>query len=328
MAPEPNTLQQAIVYFNDADNCLNYLAARRWKNGSAICPTCGSDKVSFVPSRRLWQCKTRHPKAQFSIKVGTIFEDSPIGLDKWLLAMWQLANCKNGVSSYEISRATRVSQKTAWFMLQRIRLALQDDLTGGMLGGEVEVDETWIGGKARNMHKDRKQRMQNVGRNTGNKTAVLGILERASATKPKRVRASVIGDRKKATIVPEVEAHVEAGSEIHSDEYGIQWVPETYEHRMVNHLETYVDGNVHTNGIENFWSLLKRGLTGTYVSVEPFHLFRYVDEQAFRFNTRKDAEGTVVTDGQRFDMAVRQIVGKRLTWAEVTGKDGKKPEGN
>src|SRR5258708_23759249 len=152
-ANEPKTLQQAINYFADPDNCLNYLIARRWKDG-VVCPVCGSEGVSFVPSRRVWQCKTRHPKAQFSIKVGTIFEDSPIPLDKWMLAMWMLSSCKNGVSSYEISRAIGVAQRSAWFMLQRIRLAMQGD-EGGKLGGSgngVEADETFIGGKARNMH--------------------------------------------------------------------------------------------------------------------------------------------------------------------------------
>jgi len=207
MATEPRTLQEAILYFADADNCLNYLAVRRWKDGAAVCPNCGSTDVSFVASRRVWQCKTRHPKAQFSIKVGTIFEDSPLGLDKWLLVMWQLANCKNGASSYEMSRATGISQKSCWFMLQRIRLAMQDDLTGGTLGGEVEVDESFIGGKVRNMHKSRKLRAQRVSQK-GDKGVVLGILERASECKPKRVRATVIADRKAVNMRPELQAAI------------------------------------------------------------------------------------------------------------------------
>jgi len=175
-------------------------------------------------------------------------------------------------------------------MLHRVRLAMQDDLTGGMLGGEVEIDETFIGGKARNMHKARKVEVQKKGRNDGGKTIVLGILERASATKPKRVRTSIINDRKRSSMAPEIAAHVEIGAEVHSDEWVTNWrMDDRFEHKVVNHLETYVDGNVHTNGIENFWSLLKRGVNGTYVSVEPFHLFQYVDEQAFRFNNRKTA---------------------------------------
>src|ERR1700690_1865052 len=148
MLNEPKTLQDAILFFADADNCLNYLSARRWPHG-VVCPHCGSKEVGFVASRRIWQCKTRHDHAQFSLKTGTIFEDSPITLDKWLLAMWMLANCKNGISSYEISRATGISQKSTWFMLQRIRLALRErgsDKIGGE-GMQVEADETFVGGK-------------------------------------------------------------------------------------------------------------------------------------------------------------------------------------
>src|ERR1039458_3795561 len=158
MMDEPKTLQDAILYFSDADNCVSYLVAHRteWKNG-VVCPTCGSKDVGFVASRRVWQCKTRHPKSQFTVKVGTIMEDSPIGLDKWLTVMWMVANCKNGVSSWEIHRNLGVTQKTAWFLLHRVRLAMQGQNAGKLGGGsgQVEVDETYIGGKARNMHKDR-----------------------------------------------------------------------------------------------------------------------------------------------------------------------------
>jgi transposase-like protein len=309
MASEPRTLQEAILYFADADNCLNYLAARRWPNG-VVCPTCGRTDVAFVPARRVWQCKTRHPKAQFSIKVGTIFEDSPISLDKWLLAMWMVANCKNGVSSYEISRATGISQKSTWFMLQRIRLALQDRNSGGKLSGEVEVDETFIGGKARNMHKHVKAR-RITGPGDKDKTAVMGILERGG-----KVRTAVVPNRKKHALQSEIRKNVEPGSAVYTDFLlSYDGLEADFYHRAIDHAIEYVRGNVHTNGLENFWSLLKRTVGGTYVSVEPFHLFRYVDEQAFRFNTRKD-----MNDGERFDLAVRQIVGKRLTWDEVTGK--------
>src|SRR5579871_2609245 len=191
---EPKTLLEAIAYFADADNCLNYLVARRWPNG-VVCPTCGSTNVGFIASRRMYQCKTRHPKAQFSIKLGTIFEDSPLGLDKWLPAMWMVASNRNGISSWELHRAIGVTQKTAWFMLHRIRLAMQDDLTGGNLSGEVEIDETFIGGKARNMHKDKKLRLMissnGAGLNAGHgKAIVFGMLERDG-----RVRATVIPDR-------------------------------------------------------------------------------------------------------------------------------------
>jgi transposase-like protein len=317
MAAEPSTLQEAIIYFSDPDNCLNYLAARRWKRG-VTCPRCGSKNVGFVASRRIWQCKTRHDHSQFSIKTGTIFEDSPIGLDKWLLAMWMLANCKNGISSYEISRATGISQKSTWFMLQRIRLAMQDSRTGGALSGEVEIDETFIGGKARNMHKDVRAR-KITGTGGKDKTIVMGMLERDGD-----VRAVVVSDRRKNELQKQVREHVEAGAAIFTDELrSYEGLETDYQHAVINHAIEYANGNVHTNGMENFWSLLKRGLHGTYVSVEPFHLFRYVDEQAFRFNTRHD-----MNDSERFSLAVSQIVGKRLTWAEVTGKTGEIPSLN
>lgn len=212
-------------------------------------------------------------------------------------------------------------------MLHRIRLAMQDDLTGGLLGGEIEVDETFIGGKARNIHRDRKNRLQvTAGRKVG-KTVVLGILERETEAKPKRVRATVIADTKKMSIAPEVAAHVEHGSQIHSDEHGHSWrMDDKYVHNIVSHLETYVQGNVHTNTLENFWSLLKRGVGGTYIAVEPFHLFRYVDEQAFRYNNRKDSLGEVISDYDRFKAALSQIVGKRLTYRELTGKETERLE--
>ena len=310
MAAEPKTLQQAIKYFASPANCREYMVVRRWSNG-VICPTCGSDKVSFLENQNRWQCASKHPKRQFSAKVGTIFEDSPIPLEKWLTAVWLIVNARNGISSWELHRSIGVTQKTAWFMLHRIRLAMQDDLTGGSLGGEVEVDETFIGGKVRNMHKDRKRRMQAQSQK-GAKTIVLGMLERG-----KTVRATVIPDRSKGSIQPVVAGNVEPGSEIHSDVYGTQWQMPEYTHNVVNHLEKYVEGNCHTNGLENFWSLLKRGIHGTYVSVEPFHLFRYVDEQAFRFNNRKP-----MSDAERCSYLIRKIVGKRLTYAELTGKVG------
>jgi len=322
MVADPKTLQEAVVFFADPDNCINYLAARRWKDGKAACPTCGSENVSYLGSRRVWQCKTRHPKAQFSIKVGTIFEDSAVPLDKWLLAMWMIANCKNGVSSYEIHRSTGVSQKTAWFMLQRIRLAMQDENTGGKIGGNgggVEVDETLIGGKARNMHKARRDRMMN-GAKAGpvGKTIIQGMLERGG-----KVHFTVMGHRALgAELAANVRQHVEPGTQVYTDEsHAYQALGTDYAHEFVNHAEEYVRGNVHTNGLESFWSMLKRGLNGTYISVEPFHLFRYVDEQAFRFNHRKD-----MTDGDRFHALCSRIVGKRLTFAEVTGKVSPTPE--
>jgi transposase-like protein len=286
----PNTLQEAIVYFSDPDRAFEYAKKLRWPDGKVVCPRCGKAKHSFIKTRRIWFCY--ECKKQFTLKLGTVFEDSPLGLDKWMTGFWLLVNCKNGVSSVEIHRALGITQKAAWFMLQRLRLAIQDDFFGSKLGGEVEVDESFIGGKARNMHlSERKRRITGTG--TKDKTAVMGILERGG-----KIRATVVPNRKKAALQGEVRKHVEAGAALYSDA-----------------LLSY-DGRVHTNGLENFWSLLKRGISGTYVSVEPFHLFRYLDEQTFRFNTRKD-----MNDGQRFKLAMSQIGGKRLTYSQLTGKD-------
>ena len=312
---EPKSLQEAIVYFSNPDNCIDYLAIRRWPNGKVVCPACGSDKVSqFNPTRRTWKCAKHHARREFSVKVGSICEDSAIGLDKWLTALWLLSNCKNGISSCELARDLDVTQKTAWFMLHRIRLALQDETFGSKLGGEVEVDETFIGGKARNMHLDVKQR-RITGTGGRDKTAVMGILERGGY-----VRAQVVPSRKKNVLQAEVKKHVEAGAALYTDFLlSYEGLASEYAHKVVDHAEKYVDGQVHTSGLENFWSLLKRGISGSYVSVEPFHLFRYLDEQVFRYNNRATKKRNV-TDADRFDMAVRKIFGKRLTFASLTGK--------
>ena len=242
-------------------------------------------------------------------------EDSAISLDKWLMAMWLVTNCKNGVSSYEIARDVKVTQKSAWFMLHRIRLAMQDEFFGSKLGGnggEVEVDETFIGGKARNMHVGKRQR-RITGTGGKDKTAVMGFMERGG-----KLRTVVVPNRRRSALQAEVRKHVEAGAALYTDALmSYEGLATDYAHKVVDHAAQYVDGRVHTNSLENFWSLLKRGVSGTYVSVEPFHLFRYLDEQMFRFNNRKDLD-----DAGRFDLAVSQIIGKRLTFAELTGKAG------
>lgn len=308
MNKNPKTLQEAIIHFADPENCLEYVKSRRWPDG-VICPTCGSADVRYYPSVRRWECKGKHPRRQFSVKNGTIFEDSPIGLDKWLVAMWLIVNCKNGISSYEIARALGITQKSAWFMDHRIRLALQ---AGGFdkLSGEIEADETFIGGKARNMHlSKRKRRITATG--SKDKIAVMGILERGG-----EVRAAVIPNRRKKALQRQIKNHVAAGAALYTDALlSYQGLASDYAHKMIDHAERYVDGRVHTNGLENFWSLLKRGINGTYVSVEPFHLFRYLDEQAFRYNNRQS------NDAERFNMAVRQIVGRRVTYKNLTGKE-------
>jgi transposase-like protein len=319
MASEPKTLQEAIIYFADPDNCLSFLVNRRFRDG-VFCPRCGSKEVRFLATRRIWECKSKHAKRQFSIKVNTIFEDSPITLDKWLLAIWMIANCKNGVSSYEISRATGLTQKSCWFMMHRIRLAL-DLGTFHKLGGgpenEVEVDETFVGGKLRNMHKDKKA-IYNQARGSYGKTIVMGLLDRGR----KEVRAKVVVDTKRDTLQPQVRKEVKLGSTVYTDEaVAYDGLSYKYVHDVINHMERYVNGRVHTNGIENFWSLLKRGIGGTYVAVEPFHLSRYVDEQVFRYNNRATADNPM-NDFDRFSLAVSNIVGKRVTYKELTGKEG------
>src|ERR1017187_7783771 len=317
---EPKTLHQAIAYFANPDNCVAYLVDQRWPDG-VVCPTCGRSDVAYVPKRRVWQCKSRHPKCQFSIKVGTIFEDSPIGLDKWLTAMWLTANSKNGISSWEVHRALGVTQKTAWFMVHRIRLAFGTPTPyqmGGVDGGPVEVDETFIGGKPKNMHASRRRRMQTAANGDSGKAIVMGLLDRDL----RQVRAKVIPNVKRDTLQAAILNEIQKGSTVYTD----QWVgydklaAQEYVHETVNHMLEYVRGNVHTQRIENFWSLLKRSLKGTYVAVEPFHLDRYVTEQMFRYNNRATKDNPL-DDADRFDLAVSQIVGKRITYAELTGKE-------
>jgi transposase-like protein len=308
---EPNTLQDAILYFASPDNCREYLVAHRWPDG-VTCPRCGGKKILFQAKYNRWQCGSKHALRQFTSKTGTIFEDSPLGLHKWLLAMWQVVNCKNGVSSYEVHRAIGVTQKTAWFMDHRIRVAL-GMATPDKFSGHVEADETFIGGKSRNMHKSKRVR-RITGTGGKDKAAVMGILERSSKESASKVRTAVIPNRRKKALQAEVRSHVEAGSALYTDALQSYNGLDEFEHQVVDHAVKYADGHVHTNGLENFWSLLKRGIGGTYVSVEPFHLFRYLDEQAFRFNNRK------MTDGERFSLAVDGIVGKRLTFEQLTGK--------
>ncbi|MFI5180941.1 MAG: IS1595 family transposase [Thermoanaerobaculia bacterium] len=303
----PRTLQEAIVYFSRPGAAREYLARLRWPSGP-FCAGCGltGDDVYFMASVERWKC--RGCKAQWSVKVGTIMEDSPLPLDKWLCAIWMVANCKNGVSSYEISRALGVTQKSAWFMLHRIRLAMK---AGGIdepfsSGGPFEADETYVGGKISNKHtRIRKALGGRV--NTSAKAIVMGILERGG-----RVRAKTVPDATGDTLRGEVRANLKPGSTIYTDSLpSYRGLEKTLLHDTVNHLETYVRGRVHTQGIENFWSLLKRTLNGTYVNAEPAHLDAYVDEQAFRFNERDR------NDAGRHAMVAAAIGGKRLTYRQL-----------
>jgi transposase-like protein len=314
------TLQAAIQYYSDEQVCVDTVAEMRWPDGKPECPVCGAVEHYYLAARRVWKC--RDCGKQFSVKVGTVMEDSPIPLNKWLLAMWMMGNCRNGVSSYEVHRAIGVSQKSAWFMLQRIRLAMRAD-NAVMIGGEgstCEADETVVGGKLKNMHVRRKKEMDMAaaGGYTRNKTVVMGVLDRDA----RKVRATVLPFAGRAAMEATVRKYVQPGTMMHTDAHvGYDNLKRYFPHEVINHMEAYVRGQVTTNGIENFWSLLKRGLGGTYIAVEPFHLHRYVDEQVFRYNHRKDGKAKL-SDGDRFRALLSQVAGKRLTWAEVTGKVG------
>ena len=307
----PNTLLEAVTYFADLERCREFMVALRWPDG-VRCPTCGHDRVSWLAGVNRWQCSKRHPQRQFTMKTGTILEDSPLPFSKWLPALWLIVNCKNGISSYEVARAIGVTQKTAWFMGHRIRLALHHGSFDKMTW-EVEVDETFIGGKARNMHTaQRRRRIHGTG--GMDKTAVLGFVKRGRGGG--EVRTMVISDRKKKTLQAEVKKHVAAGSALYTDELAsYEGLDATYAHGVINHAVKYVDENVHTNTMENFWSLLKRALSGTYVSVEPFHLFRYLDEQAYRWNERWG------NDLDRFTRALARVFGRRVTYRKLTGQE-------
>jgi transposase-like protein len=288
----------------------------RWPDGNVTCPVCNEPNPRYLANQRRFECRKKHPLRQFSVKVGTIFEDSPIPLKSWLLAVWQITNCKNGISSYELARAIGVTQKSAWFMNHRIRLAMQGD-DGGKLDGEVEVDETFIGGKARNMNRQKRERVfSGRGRKhpMAGKVAVLGLLERHPEKGHSRIKTMAVENVRTHHLQPEIEKHVEDGSTVYTDALkSYQRLDLYYQHKVIDHAEKYVDGVVHTNGLENYWALLKRMIRGTYVSVEPFHLFRYLDEEAYRFNERTDNDAT------RFSKTLAHVVGRRVTYEQLIG---------
>ena len=300
-------LMEAVEYFSDLMICLETVAKAKWPNGPE-CPKCAGKKLSFLKTRLMWTCLDC--RKQFSVKVGTIFEDSAIPLNKWLVAMWLVGNCKNGISSYELGNDLKVTQRTAWFMDHRIRYAMH---TGGInkMSGTVEADETFIGGAARFMHKHKREEKIH-GRGPGGKEIVFGLLERDTG----KVRTHHVAARRKGELTSIVRENVRKGSEVMTDELlSYDGLDSEYAHKVINHAEKYVDGNVHTNHMENFWSLLKRAIKGTYVSVEPFHLFRYLDEQSFRYNERHN------TDAERFHKVLGSVAGKRLTWNNLTSQE-------
>lgn len=300
----PKSLLSAIRYFSDPDVCHAYMVNIKWPDGRIACPKCGGENIGEIKSRRMFQCKSAGCRKQFSTKVDTVFEDSPLPLEKWFVAVWMMANCKNGASSHELARAIGVTQKSAWHMLHRVRLAMKSN-SFRKLQGEVEVDETGMGGKVRNMHHGRRK-----GKGTGfsAKTLVQGALERGG-----EVKCSMIPDQSQVTLHRGVRSKVEAGSTLFTDGLRSYRGLETdYVHEVITHAQAYVEGQVHTNGLDNFWSLLKRTIKGTYVAVDPCHLGSYLDEQVFRFNKRKGNDAT------RFLEVMLSVVGKRLTYAELT----------
>jgi transposase-like protein len=314
---EPKTLLEAIQYFSDEQVCIDAVAMMRWPQG-VRCGYCDADKPYYLSTQKRWKC--RYCRKQFSVKVNSIFEDSPISLKKWLPALWLIVNCKNGISSYEIARDLGVTQKSAWFMLQRLRLALKSrdfSFKLGGTGGPVEVDECFIGPKPQAMHADRRLKLKKAANGFAEKTAVVGMLDRDT----RQVRAKMVPNVKRETLQNEILAQIEGKSTIYTDGYvGYDNLKaQEFIHDTVNHVDQYVKGQVHTQGIENFWSLLKRGLRGTYVAVEPFHLDRYLDEQVFRFNHRATVDNPL-NDADRFYIALAQVAHKRLTYAELTGK--------
>jgi transposase-like protein len=317
----PKSLLEMSRYFTDLDVCVDFVAAMRWPNG-VQCPHCECKHVSYLSSRRIWKCMNKECHKQFSVKTGSVFEDSPIGLDKWLMAVWMVVNCKNGISSYELARDLRVTQKTAWFMLHRIRLALQQgswEKLGGSDGGPVEVDETYVGPAPQKMHRARRLKRQAALNDYDGKVPVMGMLDREL----RKVRATVLPNVKRETLQRQILNAIEKKSTVYTDGLTAydHLAAQDFIHDTVNHIDEYVRGEVHTQGIENFWSLLKRGLRGTYIAVEPFHLDRYVTEQVFRYNNRATKDNPL-DDRDRFMLAVSQIAGKRLTYAELTGKVG------
>lgn len=309
-AAEPRTLTEAIRYFADPDISHALLVSLRWPNG-VHCPTCGRTDVRYIATRRLWECKEIHPKRQFSARVGTLLEDSPLGLDKWFAAIWMVANCKNGISSYEMARDLGITQKSAWFLDHRVRTAMK---AGSILkaAGEVEADETFIGGLSKNMHKARRAKAV-TGTGGAGKAAVVGILRRDGKKGGSKIKTTHTPDVKRKTLHKLVRDHVEPGSHLYTDDlHAYRGLSPDYKHEVVNHAVEYVRGRVHTNGVENFWSLLKRTIKGTYISVEPFHLEAYLDEQAFRFNERED------DDYGRFKKVLSCVFGRRFRYSDLT----------
>jgi transposase-like protein len=309
---EPKTLTEAVKHFADLNVCHAKMVAIKWPDGAIKCPACGCNRVGFLATRRIYKCKNKDCHKQFSVKVGTIFEDSALGLDKWFVGIWSIINAKNGISSCEIARALGITQKSAWHMLHRVRHALKQQ-SFDKFTGEIESDESYIGGAASNMHASRRNR-KIVARGVAGKDIVHGVLNRSPVKGNSKIRAKVVPDGKRNTLTGQITANVEKGATVYTDTHpSYHKLGAEYVHEMIDHATAYVAGRCHTNGLENFWSLLKRSINGTYVAVDAQHLERYVDEQVFRFNERKN------NDGGRFGLALPGVVGKRLMYKELIG---------
>jgi transposase-like protein len=302
----PTTLQEAMIFYADTKTSHDTMVEVRWPLGVS-CPHCKSKRVTLFATKPVFKCNDC--RKQFTVKVGTIFEDSPLPLSKWLPALWMISNCKNGISSYELARGLGVMQRTAWFMLHRIRHAMNAG-TFDKIGGEVEVDETYIGGVERNKHFDKRVK---AGGGMVGKQPVVAVLARPEGNNPSLVRAKHTPKITKHVLQDVLDSHIEPGSILYTDAYRLyRGIVEKYEHAFVDHAISYVSGQIHTNGLENFFSLLKRGLRGTYVSIQPYHLDAYLNEQVFRFNHRK------YNDAGRFLTIMAQVVGRRLTYETLT----------
>lgn len=306
MSEIPATLLEAVRYFSVPAHCNDFMRSIKWPSGKIICPKCGNDSCKELPTRPVLKCNKAACQKQFSYKVGTIFEDSPLGLDKWFVAVWSIANCKNGISSHELGRAIGVTQRTAWFMLHRIRKAMEsNDFT--KMDGEIESDETFIGGRAANMHA-KKRAKKITGRGGTDKTPVQCVMQRDGMA-----RTFVLGSVDGCSVKGNIHRNVSQGAAVYTDEgTATSGLEEHFRHEIVTHSAgEFVRGRVHTNSAENFFSLLKRALKGTYVAVAPWHLKRYCHEQGFRFNFRQ------LGDAGRFLNALRGVLGKRLTYREL-----------
>jgi transposase-like protein len=311
----PKTLLAAVRYFSDQQVAHDFFVKMRWPNGP-VCPRCGSAEVGYQPKYRRFQCKHSHDGRQFTVKTGSVMEDSPLGLDKWALALWMEVNSKNSISSYEVHRAAGITQKSAWFLLHRLRFAIKEkslEKIGGH-GEIVEADETAIGGIAYNMHKAKRE-AKITGRGMSGKTIVMGLLQRHGKGTPiSQIDTHVLPNTQYDTMRNIIHKTVEPGTEMHTDAYqAYRTLGPDFIHKFVDHHETYVKDMVHTNGLENFWSLFKRCIKGTHISVEPFHLAAYLDSEGFRFNYRD------LDDGGRFTLAAKGLHGKRLTFKALTG---------